>query len=87
MAPELFIKAATAIWQKCWSDIGAVYLYVTVLAVILSVWTCASDSYMLSGSYLYIKPEFKKQCRFKRTACYSSVDLMAAIHQKSFFSF
>lgn len=60
MASELFFKAATAIWQKCWSDIGAVYLYGTVLAVIMSVWTSDSDPSMLNGSFLFIKPEFKK---------------------------
>jgi len=81
MASELFIEAATVIWEKRWSNIGAVNLYVTV---IMSVWTCASHPSMLSGSFLYIKPEFKKQCRFKRTACYESVDLMAAVHQKFF---
>jgi hypothetical protein len=53
MASELFIKAATVIWEKCWSNIGAVYSYVTV---IMSVRTCASDPSMLSGSFLYIKP-------------------------------
>jgi hypothetical protein len=37
---------------------------------------------MLLGSFLFIKAEFKKQCRFKRTACYESVDVMAATHQK-----
>jgi hypothetical protein len=71
------------IWEKCWSNIGAVYSYITVT---MSVWTCASDPTMLSGSFLYTKPEFKKQCKFKRTACYESVDLMVAIHQKFSFS-
>jgi hypothetical protein len=35
MAPELFIKAATAIWQKCVGDISAIFAYVTVLVVIV----------------------------------------------------
>jgi hypothetical protein len=87
MASELFFKAATAIWQKFWSDIGAVYSYSTVFAVIMSVWTCDSYPSMLRGSFLFIKPEFIKQCRFKRTACYESVDAMAAIHQKFSSSF
>jgi len=31
MASELFIKMATVIWQKWWSNIGALYSYITVI--------------------------------------------------------
>jgi hypothetical protein len=57
MASELFIKAATVIWQKCWSNIGAVYSYVTA---IMSVWTWCFRSFHVKRLIFVYKTRVQK---------------------------